>query len=50
MASELLTNKNAYPKMLKVINSYGEGRASKRTVQAILYKLGLRERLKEFYI
>ncbi|WP_125153348.1 non-hydrolyzing UDP-N-acetylglucosamine 2-epimerase [Clostridium rectalis] len=36
-ANELINNKNEYEKMSKAINPYGDGMASKRVVQAILY-------------
>lgn len=50
MASELLVNKAAYGTMAKAINPYGDGKASKRIVKAMLHKFELGERLKEFSI
>jgi len=40
MASELLTNRNEYEAMAKAANPYGDGQASKRIVEAILYHFG----------
>lgn len=37
MAKELLTDNSAYEKMAKAVNPYGDGNASKRIVEAILY-------------
>ena len=37
MAKELLTDKEAYDKMAKAVNPYGDGLASKRSVDAIIY-------------
>ncbi|GLB59064.1 non-hydrolyzing UDP-N-acetylglucosamine 2-epimerase [Cytobacillus sp. NCCP-133] len=37
MAKELLTNQNAYEKMAKAVNPYGDGNASKRICEAIRY-------------
>lgn len=37
MANELLTDSHAYEEMTKASNPYGDGRASKRIVEAILY-------------
>jgi UDP-N-acetylglucosamine 2-epimerase (non-hydrolysing) len=37
MAKELLTNEQEYIKMAKAVNPYGDGLASKRSVDAILY-------------
>lgn len=44
MAKELLTNKDEYNKMARAVNPYGDGEASRRTVEAILYYFGLGER------
>ncbi|NUK29817.1 UDP-N-acetylglucosamine 2-epimerase (non-hydrolyzing) [Parageobacillus sp. VR-IP] len=43
MARELLNNRNEYEKMAKASNPYGDGQASKRIVQAILYYFGKAE-------
>lgn len=43
MAKELLTDDNEYKKMAKATNPYGDGLASKRIVQAILYHFGKRK-------
>lgn len=40
MAHMLLTDKAAYDKIAHTANPYGDGRASERTVQAILYHFG----------
>lgn len=37
MASELISNKEEYAKMANSVNPYGDGNASKRIVEAILY-------------
>ena len=42
MAEELLDNEDAYNKMAHAANPYGDGDASRRTVEAILYAFGLR--------
>ena len=42
MAEELLDNEEAYNKMAHAANPYGDGDASRRTVEAILYAFGLR--------
>ncbi len=41
MAKDLLDNKESYDKMAKAVNPYGDGNASKRTVDAILYHFGI---------
>ena len=41
MGKELLTDKEAYEKMAKAVNPYGDGNASARTVDAILYHFGV---------
>lgn len=41
-AARLLTDRNAYEKMAKAVNPYGDGFACKRIVDAILWKNGLR--------
>jgi UDP-N-acetylglucosamine 2-epimerase (non-hydrolysing) len=43
MADELLRDKAAYDAMAQAANPYGDGQASKRIVEAILYHFGLRE-------
>jgi UDP-N-acetylglucosamine 2-epimerase (non-hydrolysing) len=40
MTNELLTNKDEYARMSKASNPYGDGKASERIVQAILYYFG----------
>jgi UDP-N-acetylglucosamine 2-epimerase (non-hydrolysing) len=40
MTRELLNNRNEYEKMAKASNPYGDGQASKRIVEAILYYFG----------
>lgn len=41
MAKELLDNKEEYNKMAHAANPYGDGEASRRTVEAILYSFGI---------
>jgi len=48
MAKSLLTNKEEYDKMAKAINPYGDGQASKRIVDAIIYKFGKGSRPEDF--
>ena len=40
LANELLDDKNEYDRMSKAVNPYGDGFASRRTVDAILYYFG----------
>ena len=40
LANMLLTDKKAYEKIAKTANPYGDGKASERIVQAILYAFG----------
>ena len=40
LANELLDNKEEYDKMSHAVNPYGDGKASERTVDAILYYFG----------
>ncbi|MFF2533074.1 non-hydrolyzing UDP-N-acetylglucosamine 2-epimerase [Brevibacillus sp. NPDC058079] len=42
MAKELLTNQATYDAMAHAVNPYGDGEASRRIVEAILYHFGLR--------
>lgn len=42
LAKELLDDENAYNKMAHAANPYGDGEASRRTVEAILYAFGKR--------
>jgi UDP-N-acetylglucosamine 2-epimerase len=41
MASTLLRDSAEYEKMAKAVNPYGDGLASKRSVDAILYRFGV---------
>lgn len=50
MAKELLTNKEEYEKMAKASNPYGDGKASNRILQAILYHFGKTDRAPEPFI
>ena len=51
MAKELLDSKDAYNKMARSANPYGDGNASRRTVEAILYHFGLsKERPEDFVL
>ena len=43
LAKELLDNPDAYNKMAHAANPYGDGEASRRTVEAILYAFGKRD-------
>ncbi len=43
MARELLDSPEAYAKMAKAANPYGDGNASKRIAEAILYHFGMRK-------
>ena len=49
MGKELLTDKDAYEKMAKAVNPYGDGNASARTVDAILYHFGVTDKRPEDY-
>ncbi len=42
LAQELLEDSGEYNKMAKAVNPYGDGKASERIVQAILYEFGLK--------
>ena len=44
MAKELLDSEDAYNKMARAANPYGDGEASRRTVEAILYYFGLKDK------
>lgn len=50
MTKELLTNEKLYGEMAQARNPFGDGHASRRIVQSILYKFGLREEEPEQYI
>ncbi len=41
MANELLRDAAAYQKMSKAVNPYGDGQASRRIVEALLYEFGM---------
>lgn len=47
MAKELLDDETAYNKMAHAANPYGDGEASRRTVEAILYAFGMRDKRPE---
>lgn len=47
LAKELLDNEAAYNKMAHAANPYGDGEASRRTVEAILYAFGYRDKRPE---
>jgi UDP-N-acetylglucosamine 2-epimerase (non-hydrolysing) len=49
LAKELLTNKEAYDKMAKAANPYGDGKASYRITQAIRYYFELLEKRPESF-
>lgn len=44
MAKKLLTDENEYNSMAHAVNPYGDGEASRRTVEAILYHFGMGEK------
>ena len=44
MAKKLLTDENEYDSMAHAVNPYGDGEASRRTVEAILYHFGMGDR------
>ncbi len=48
-ANELLTNIESYRKMAQASNPYGDGKASKRIVEAILYHFGVNRERPEPY-
>ncbi|HEU4962410.1 MAG TPA: UDP-N-acetylglucosamine 2-epimerase (non-hydrolyzing) [Bacilli bacterium] len=50
LAEELLTDPEAHRKMAVAANPYGDGEASDRIVQAILYHFGLGDRPDEFRV
>jgi len=50
MTSELLNNKNEYEKMAKAKNPFGDGNASERIVNAILYKFGVLDKRPEDFV
>lgn len=47
--SILLNNNKEYNKMANAINPYGDGKASERTVEALLYYFGYKNERPEFY-
>ena len=47
LAEELLDDKNAYNKMAHAANPYGDGKASERICEAILYAFGLSDKRPE---
>lgn len=48
MARTLLTDSEEYDKMAQAVNPYGDGKASQRIVDAIIYKLGKGNRPEDF--
>ena len=48
MAKSLLTDNEDYEKMAHAVNPYGDGEASRRTAEAILYHFGLGNRPEDF--
>ena len=50
MACELLDDKNAYDKMAHSANPYGDGNASLRIIDAILYEFGINNNRPEDYM
>ena len=49
VANKLIRDKNEYEKMSRAINPYGDGNASKRIVDNILYYFNLKENRAEDY-
>ncbi|WP_404322675.1 UDP-N-acetylglucosamine 2-epimerase (non-hydrolyzing) [Cytobacillus firmus] len=49
LASELLSNKEAYEKMSQASNPYGDGEASRRIVEAILHFFGKSEKAPDLF-
>lgn len=49
MASQLLNDQGEHEKMAKASNPYGDGQASKRIVEAILYYFGYKEKRPEMF-
>ncbi|NLY11104.1 MAG: UDP-N-acetylglucosamine 2-epimerase (non-hydrolyzing) [Firmicutes bacterium] len=47
--ADLLNNEEEYSRMASAKNPYGDGNASKRIVQAILYRFGLADEPHQFY-
>lgn len=51
MAEELITDPDAYAKMARAVNPYGDGQACRRIVDAIEWRFGLRkDRPEEFHV
>ncbi|MBQ4518232.1 MAG: UDP-N-acetylglucosamine 2-epimerase (non-hydrolyzing) [Clostridia bacterium] len=50
MANELLENEGAYAEMSRAINPYGDGQASRRIVDAILYAFGKQDKPEEWVV
>lgn len=50
LACELIESKEAYNKMAHAANPYGDGNASKRIIDAILYKFGITNKRPEDYL
>ena len=48
LAAQLLTDNKEYDKMAKAVNPYGDGLASKRITEAILYHFGQGDRPEDF--
>ena len=49
MTAELLADEKAYNLMARACNPYGDGKASKRIVDAILYEFGILKERPEDY-
>jgi UDP-N-acetylglucosamine 2-epimerase len=50
MASEILENEEEYNSMARAVNPYGDGNASPRIVQTLLYRYGLSDRKPEEFL
>ncbi len=49
LAKELLTNPKEYERMSKASNPYGDGHASERIVETLLYHFGIRDTMPELF-
>ena len=50
LARQLLTDDAEYARMSRAVNPYGDGNASRRIADAILYHFGLREEMPEQWL
>jgi UDP-N-acetylglucosamine 2-epimerase (non-hydrolysing) len=47
MASELLSDFSAYDAMARAVNPYGDGEASRRIAEGILWHFGINDKMPE---